>query len=237
LHQRGFTSRLSYERRGGLLPRHFTLTLAGGILSVALSVAFYSARELPGLLSYGVRTFLTPGFHRAARQSGTPPAQNPRERSTVKPTAWQDVRDDRGKFACPQEQTAHVPGVKPAITSLLAQEFQNQPVAAVYVFGSVARGTDRTDSDIDIAVLYLETPSRTLMERPFLLEAALSLKLHRPVQIIVLNDAPADLVHRVLRDGLIILEKDAARRVEFEVRSRNLYWDLLPVLKEYRGHR
>lgn len=121
--------------------------------------------------------------------------------------------------------------------SVLAEKFQDQPVAAVYVFGSVARGTDRADSDIDVAVLYLETPPQTLAGRPFALEAELSENLGRPVQIIVLNDAPADLVHRVLRDGKLLLEKDASCRIAFEVRMRNLYWDLLPVLKEYRGDR
>jgi hypothetical protein len=38
-----------------------------------------------------------------------------------------------------------------------------------------------------------------------------------PVQVVVLHAAPTDLVHRVLRDGILVLENDASRRVRFEV--------------------
>src|SRR5260370_2168918 len=42
---------------GGFSPRHFTLTLAGGIFSVPLS-ADHSAPPLTATLPYGARTFL-----------------------------------------------------------------------------------------------------------------------------------------------------------------------------------
>jgi hypothetical protein len=50
----------------------------------------------------------------------------------------------------------------------------------------------------------------------------------------VLNTAPPDLVHRVLRDGVLVLERDASARIRFEVRARNEYFDLRPRLDEYR---
>jgi uncharacterized protein len=53
----------------------------------------------------------------------------------------------------------------------------------------------------------------------------------------VLNEAPADLVHRVLRDGQLIFEADRSARIRFEVRRRNEYFDLLPILTEYRRPR
>lgn len=119
----------------------------------------------------------------------------------------------------------------------LTECFRSLPVDAVYVFGSVARGTDTPQSDLDIGVLFHELPEQTLEARPFRLEAELSEKLGRQVQIIVMNDAPPDLVHRILRDGQIILEQDRSARIAFEIRSRNDYWDILPVLKEYRRPR
>ena len=48
--------------------------------------------------------------------------------------------------------------------------------------------------------------------------------------LVVLNEAPCDLVHRVLRDGRL----DRAARVRFEVRSRNEYFDMDPVRRAYR---
>ncbi len=38
----------------------------------------------------------------------------------------------------------------------------------------------------------------------------------------------------MLRDGILVVDRDPSRRIEFEVRRRNEYFDLLPVLREYR---
>jgi hypothetical protein len=54
------------------------------------------------------------------------------------------------------------------------------------------------------------------------------------VQVVVLNSAPVDLIHRVLRDSVLLVEKDRSKRIAFEVRARNQYFDLLPILKQYR---
>ena len=50
----------------------------------------------------------------------------------------------------------------------------------------------------------------------------------------MLDRAPVDLVHRVLRDGLLVLDRDPPRRIRFEMRARLEYLDLLPVLRRYR---
>jgi uncharacterized protein len=118
---------------------------------------------------------------------------------------------------------------------IITEYFGNRPgVAAVYLFGSVAKGTARVDSDVDIGVLYQNSTPKTLIGQPFADEADLAQRLARSVQIIVMNQAPADLVHRILRDGILVLEPDRSRRIAFEVRSRNEYFDLLPILREYR---
>ena len=65
-------------------------------------------------------------------------------------------------------------------------------------------------------------------------EAALERTLGRPVQVVVINDAPPDLAYRILRDGRVVLERDRHARLRFEVRTRNLYFDLLPILTQYR---
>lgn len=107
-------------------------------------------------------------------------------------------------------------------------------VAAVYLFGSVARGTAHGKSDVDLGVLYTVPPRATLRSYPFDLEADLARRLGCPVQLVVLNTAPVDLVHRVLRDGRLLLEHDRSARIAFEVRSRNLYFDMLPTWTRYR---
>jgi hypothetical protein len=56
----------------------------------------------------------------------------------------------------------------------------------------------------------------------------------RPVHLVVLNRAPVDLIHRVLRDGILLMDRDPSTRICFEVRARDEYFDLLPRLRRYR---
>jgi hypothetical protein len=58
--------------------------------------------------------------------------------------------------------------------------------------------------------------------------------LHRPVQIVALNDAPVDLVYRVLCDGVLVCKANRAGRVAFEVKRRRECLDLVPMLRRYR---
>jgi len=115
-----------------------------------------------------------------------------------------------------------------------ALERCGEGVAAAYLFGSVARGDDRPASDVDVAVLFEEDPPSRLESLPVDLHDALQTMAGRPVDLVVLNGAPADLAHRVLRDGRLILDRNRSRRIAFEVRTRNEYFDLLPVLRRYR---
>lgn len=116
--------------------------------------------------------------------------------------------------------------------------FQHDPeVLAVYLFGSFARGTAGPGSDVDVAVLLDREPEGEFPGVGLRLESDLELALRRPVQLIVLGRAPADLVHRILRDGRLLLDKDPSRRIAFEVRARNEYFDLQPYLHRYRHPR
>lgn len=110
-------------------------------------------------------------------------------------------------------------------------------IVAVYLFGSQARGTATPSSDVDVAVLYAVPPPASLEGLPLDLEAQLERPLGRSVQVVVLNRASVDLVHRVLRDGRLVLDRDASRRIDFEVRSRDEFFDLQPVLARYRAAR
>jgi len=102
------------------------------------------------------------------------------------------------------------------------------------LYGSTARGSALPGSDIDLAILYDLTPEPTLEGLPLSLESDLERLAGRPVQVVVLNQAPADLVHRVLRDGKLLLDRDRAARIRFEVRARNEFFDLAPIRQRYR---
>lgn len=123
-----------------------------------------------------------------------------------------------------------------AIEGALQDHFAADPgeAAAVYLFGSVARGDAGDASDVDVAVLFRSEPPAGLASLALPLEGELERRIGQCVQLVVLNRAPVDLVHRVLRDGVLVLDRDPGARIRFEVQTRNEYFDLLPLLRRYR---
>jgi uncharacterized protein len=59
----------------------------------------------------------------------------------------------------------------------------------------------------------------------------------RPVHLVVLNGAPADLRIRVLRAQRLLVERNRSARIRFEVATRNEFFDLEPMLVAYRAPR
>ena len=129
------------------------------------------------------------------------------------------------------------PMVDPALLERLREACEHSPesVAAVYLFGSVARGDDRPGSDLDIGVLGRTRDTAlsdlVLGDLSDRLEAA----ARRNLDLVILQAAPPDLVHRVMRDGILLLDRDRSRRIAFEVQARNEYFDLEPVRRQYRA--
>jgi predicted nucleotidyltransferase len=116
-------------------------------------------------------------------------------------------------------------------------EFFAQPpagTAAVYLYGSVARGDSRPGSDLDVAVLFEQDPPRTLEGLHTAIADDLQAALGHQVDLVILNHASPDLVHRVLRDGILVCERNRSARVRFEVRLRNEYFDMEPIRSLYR---
>jgi len=128
------------------------------------------------------------------------------------------------------------PTDRDATVSALRAFFVTPPAGtvAVYLFGSVARAESAPGSDVDVAILFDQDPPRTLEGLHLGLADELQRTLGRRVDLISLNHAPADLVHRVLRDGILVCERSRSARIRFEVRLRNEYFDLEPVRNLYR---
>jgi len=78
-----------------------------------------------------------------------------------------------------------------------------------------------------VAILLAAAPPATLEGLPLDLEDRITKPLGRRAQVIVLNTAPAGLVHRVLRDGVLLLDRDPSARIGFEVRARNEFFEHL----------
>lgn len=124
------------------------------------------------------------------------------------------------------------------MTSRLKDACRDAPpaVVAVYLFGSVARGRSDRRSDVDIGVLFSRSDAAGSDEAGAFLDRLESAGA-RHVDLVVLNSAPSDLVHRVLRDGVLLLDREPAHRLRFEVQARNEYFDMEPVRRAYRAPR
>jgi predicted nucleotidyltransferase len=91
------------------------------------------------------------------------------------------------------------------------------------LFGSVARGEQREDSDLDVGVYVVERlTARERFDLRLRVGTALE-DLGRP-DVVVLNDAPPLLAHRALQ-GKPILTRDKRAYVRFFVRSLALAED------------
>lgn len=107
-------------------------------------------------------------------------------------------------------------------------------MVAAYLFGSQARGTASEHSDIDIGIWLASTPKR-FEDVPFALAGELEALVGKRVDVVVMNGASPDLVHRILRDSELLVELDRSRRVSLEVHARNQYFDTQPLRTSYRS--
>jgi hypothetical protein len=100
-------------------------------------------------------------------------------------------------------------------------------VRLAFLFGSRARGEARATSDFDIAVLLDDDAARADRGRTI---RRLAASLGRVVaseliDLVVLNDAPPLLRHRVLRDGVLLVQRAPEDRVRFAVGTLREYQD------------
>lgn len=122
-----------------------------------------------------------------------------------------------------------------AVLDTLRGQLEQRPeILEAYCFGSTARGEAAAHSDLDIAV-YVD--QARLPPAPFGYAAELMAGLMAGLgldqaHVVVLNDAPPLLYHRVLRDGERLLSRDLAATTTREGRALSRYCDYLPQLRK-----
>jgi uncharacterized protein len=123
-----------------------------------------------------------------------------------------------------------VEGLAAELREVLARD---ERVDCAWLFGSVARNEAGPLSDVDVAVLL--SPS-IAPESRLEIAAALWENLERRcprVDLVILEEAPPALRHRVFRDGILLVERDERRRVAFETRAIQEYLDFQHLSEIY----
>lgn len=120
-------------------------------------------------------------------------------------------------------------------------------VAFAYLFGSEAKGTARSDSDVDLAVHFGGDGERGISDEDagsvdrkragLDLEGDLEADLGRRVQIVVLENAPPGLTHNALSAGRLVFCRDDAARSRFFVDHCRRYFDQEPARRIFDRYR
>jgi len=100
-------------------------------------------------------------------------------------------------------------------------------VAAIYLFGSRAQGTAGPRSDVDLAVVVRADMDerQRFSKRMALLDDATRALGTDAVDVVVMDDAPSVLAHRVLRAGRLLAERDPQRRARVVENVMRRYLD------------
>lgn len=109
----------------------------------------------------------------------------------------------------------------------LAGLLKDTPVRFAYLFGSHAKGSAGSLSDVDIAVFLDE---RAVRERalPTRLDLAGRLARHHGtdrIDLVVLNESPLLLRFQVVRHGRLLYSIDERKRIRFEAETMGRYFD------------
>jgi predicted nucleotidyltransferase len=127
----------------------------------------------------------------------------------------------------------------PALRALLEPR---EEILEAYLFGSTATGSAGAHSDVDVAV-YLGDPRPPASAFGYAADLAAALMRglqSNAVDVVVLNEAPPLLYHRVLREGTRILARDLRATTTREGRALSRYCDFVPQLAKieavHRAH-
>ncbi len=101
-------------------------------------------------------------------------------------------------------------------------------IAYAIVFGSRARGTAHSESDVDVAVGLTKGTRLTTPEMGELI-SRLETAAGGSVDLVILDEAAPALAYRVFREGNLVLERDHEALARRKARAILEYLDFRPV--------
>lgn len=99
--------------------------------------------------------------------------------------------------------------ISPGILALLHEYFSHKPVLKAWVFGSVSRGEDNSDSDIDIIVCF-DPEARVGIFQHVAMNQELEILLNRAVDLVTDGTLLPWVKEYVDKDKILVYEREIA---------------------------
>lgn len=110
------------------------------------------------------------------------------------------------------------------------QEFiKDYNIKLIYIFGSYAKGSNNSKSDLDIAILLYNDYNP--LDKLNLIGDLTSIFKRDDIDLVILNSASAVLKHQVIKYGNLVFMENEDIKVDFEVKVLKEYMDMEPFRK------
>jgi len=115
----------------------------------------------------------------------------------------------------------------------------SKPVMLAYLYGSTADGSRLPFSDVDIGLVLAPNCPLSVYER-MKLELDIAGEIERvgdiqEVDVRSIDAAPLTVQGMVVSEGILLYSRDEEFRIQYEVHTRKLYFDFLPVMEMMRA--
>lgn len=115
--------------------------------------------------------------------------------------------------------------------SLVEKICKRSRIELLYIFGSYASNTASRLSDLDLA--YLSKDKFNLDRILRLIRQFQEVFREEAIDIVDLKEVSLPLIHRIIKGGKCLYAKDLRTRIEFEITKEALYFDTLPLRRQY----
>jgi hypothetical protein len=132
-----------------------------------------------------------------------------------------------------KERQLSIESILPRLKSELPDILLSTPVMLAYLYGSLVDGTVTPFSDVDIALLFgsrcvLSGYERMQLEFDIASEIEHRCNLSQ-VDVRGIDHAPLTVQGDIVTRGILLFSRDETFRVDYEVYTRKMYLDFLPV--------
>lgn len=117
------------------------------------------------------------------------------------------------------------------IKKLSAEIKKDKNIKFAYIFGSFV--TEKEFADIDLGVYVDENNVQDYLSFELKLEEKLKFITKQTIDVRVINCAPISFAYQVIKEGILILDKDVSQREDFQGLVFKKYFDFIHLRQEY----